>query len=215
MLRKLSLAAVAAVSLGAAALAPTSASAWGWMAGTAAGTRRLGLGPALLVGGPAYYRLRLWRLLCAATGPDPLGTALAPGQPLLLIEPRFRRARRPRPRAGAFCYCGEPAVFHAIFTKEAMQSRPDGNQFRRRDLVPHQSPWRRAAEPAMNGQIDRQQRSDRPQDQPIDLRCRRRTAAAEPAARALGPSPTSSICLDELRQRGTARAAPSRQTSSR
>ncbi len=51
MLRKLSLAAVAAVSLGAAALAPTSASAhwhggwhgWGWG------------GPRLFVGGPAYY----------------------------------------------------------------------------------------------------------------------------------------------------------------
>ena len=51
MLRKLSLAAVAAVSLGAAALAPTSASAhwhggwhgWGWG------------GPRLFVGGPAFY----------------------------------------------------------------------------------------------------------------------------------------------------------------
>ena len=52
MLRKLSLAAVAAVSLGAAALAPTSASAhwhggwhhgWGWR------------GPRLFVGGPAFY----------------------------------------------------------------------------------------------------------------------------------------------------------------
>jgi hypothetical protein len=50
MLRKLSLVAVAAVSLGAAALAPTSASAWGghgWHGGWG--------GPRFLVGGPAYY----------------------------------------------------------------------------------------------------------------------------------------------------------------
>jgi hypothetical protein len=52
MLRKLSLAAVAAVSLGAAALAPTSASAhWhgGWHHGWGWG------GPRLFVGGPAFY----------------------------------------------------------------------------------------------------------------------------------------------------------------
>jgi hypothetical protein len=51
MLRKLSLAIVAAASLGAAALAPTSASAWtghgGWHHGWG--------GPRFFVGGPAYY----------------------------------------------------------------------------------------------------------------------------------------------------------------
>jgi hypothetical protein len=52
MLRKLSLVVVAAASLGAAALAPTSASAWGghhggWHGGWG--------GPRFLVGGPAYY----------------------------------------------------------------------------------------------------------------------------------------------------------------
>ena len=51
MLRKLSLAAVAAVSLG-AALAPTSASAWGgWHGGWHHGW----WGPRFYVGGPAYY----------------------------------------------------------------------------------------------------------------------------------------------------------------
>jgi hypothetical protein len=54
MLRKLSLVAVAAASLGAAALAPTSASAWegwhhGWHHGWGWG------GPRIVVGGPAYY----------------------------------------------------------------------------------------------------------------------------------------------------------------
>jgi opacity protein-like surface antigen len=53
MLRKLSLVAVAAASLGVAALAPTSASAWGgwhggWHHGWGWG------GPHFFVGGPAY-----------------------------------------------------------------------------------------------------------------------------------------------------------------
>jgi hypothetical protein len=60
LLRKLSLAAVAAVSLGAAALAPTSASAWdghGWHGGWHGGWHRgyHGWGaPRLYAGGPAY-----------------------------------------------------------------------------------------------------------------------------------------------------------------
>ena len=58
MLRKLSLVAVAAASLGVAALAPTSASAWvghgdGWHGGWHGG-RGWG-GPRFFVGGPAYY----------------------------------------------------------------------------------------------------------------------------------------------------------------
>ena len=62
MLRKLSLAAAAAVSLGVAALAPTSASAWGgvWHGGYHPGWhggfyRHYGYyGPRFYVGGPAY-----------------------------------------------------------------------------------------------------------------------------------------------------------------
>ena len=53
MLRKLSLVAVAAASLGAAALAPTSASAHGWHHG---GWHHYGWGaPRVFIGGPAYY----------------------------------------------------------------------------------------------------------------------------------------------------------------
>ena len=52
MLRKLSLALVAAVSLGAAALAPTSASAWGGFHG---GWHHGWGGPRFFVGGPGYY----------------------------------------------------------------------------------------------------------------------------------------------------------------
>jgi hypothetical protein len=53
MLRKFSLIAIAAASLGAAALAPTSASAWGgWHGGW---HRGWGWGPRVVVGGPAYY----------------------------------------------------------------------------------------------------------------------------------------------------------------
>jgi len=61
MLRKLSLAAIAAISLGAAALAPTSASAWGgWHGGWHGGGWHGGWhggwwGPRVVVGGPAYY----------------------------------------------------------------------------------------------------------------------------------------------------------------
>jgi hypothetical protein len=54
MLRKLALVLVAATSLGVAALAPTSASAWGghgWHGGWHHGWG----GPRLFVGGPAYY----------------------------------------------------------------------------------------------------------------------------------------------------------------
>ena len=56
MFRKLSLALVAAASLGAAALAPTSASAWtgghgGWHGGWHHGWG----GPRIFVGGPVYY----------------------------------------------------------------------------------------------------------------------------------------------------------------
>jgi hypothetical protein len=61
MLRKLSLAAAAAVSLGVAALAPTSASAWGggWHGGWHPGWHggfyhHYGYGPRFYVGGPAY-----------------------------------------------------------------------------------------------------------------------------------------------------------------
>ena len=57
MLRKLSLVAVAAASLGVAALAPTSASAWGgWHGGWHGGGWHHGWGgPRVFVGGPAYY----------------------------------------------------------------------------------------------------------------------------------------------------------------
>ena len=52
LFRKLSLVAVAMASLGAAALAPTSASAWGgWHGGWHHGW----WGPRIAVGGPGYY----------------------------------------------------------------------------------------------------------------------------------------------------------------
>ena len=85
MLRKLSLVAVAAASLGAAALAPTSASAWGggWHHGGWHQLSRLGW-PPRLHRRPGLLRRRIWRLLRAAPGSDPLGSALAAGEPLLL-----------------------------------------------------------------------------------------------------------------------------------
>ena len=56
MLRKLSLVAVAAASLGAVALAPTSASAGGWHHGGWHRHHHHGWGgPRVFIGGPAYY----------------------------------------------------------------------------------------------------------------------------------------------------------------
>jgi hypothetical protein len=59
MFRKLTLAVVAAASLGAAALAPSSASAWvGWHGGWHGGGSHRGWGwggPRVVIGGPAYY----------------------------------------------------------------------------------------------------------------------------------------------------------------
>ena len=55
LFRKLSLVAVAVASLG-AALAPTSASAWGgWHGGYGGGWHHGWWGPRVYVGGPAYY----------------------------------------------------------------------------------------------------------------------------------------------------------------
>ncbi|MBS0529043.1 MAG: sulfur globule protein precursor [Proteobacteria bacterium] len=56
MLRKIALATVAAASLGAAALAPTSASAWGggWHHGWHGGWHHGWGGPRFVVGGPVY-----------------------------------------------------------------------------------------------------------------------------------------------------------------
>src|SRR5581483_9804289 len=70
---------------------------WPWLAWRLA--RRLGLRRTpLLCRRARLLRLRLWRLLCSAAGADPVGTALAAGQSLLLNpdetnafgEPRFR-----------------------------------------------------------------------------------------------------------------------------
>ena len=71
MLRKLSLVAIAAASLGAAALAPTSASAWGgWHGGWRGGWG----GPRIVVGGPylaygAYGGCYVRRLVPTPWGP--------------------------------------------------------------------------------------------------------------------------------------------------
>jgi hypothetical protein len=82
MLRKLSLVAVAAASLGAAALAPTSASAWGGHGGHGSWHRGGWGGPRFFMGGPAYgygYRgCHVRRLV-----PPPWGS-LAHGKSLLL-----------------------------------------------------------------------------------------------------------------------------------
>jgi hypothetical protein len=78
MLRKLSLVAFAAASLGAAALAPTSASAWvgphgGWHGGGWHGGWHHGFGwrgaPRFYVGGPGYGGCYVRRLVPTPWGP--------------------------------------------------------------------------------------------------------------------------------------------------
>ncbi len=75
MLRKLSLVAVAAASLAAAALAPTSASAFGghgWHGGWHGGGWGMGRS-APLCRRAGLLRLRLWRMLRAAAGSNAVG----------------------------------------------------------------------------------------------------------------------------------------------
>jgi hypothetical protein len=107
MLRKLSLVAVAAASLGLAALAPTSASAWGghgWHGGWHGGGWGWA-GPRFYVGGPAYYGYGYGRCYVRQMVPTPWGAALAPGKPLLLTSVvQSGRQKRPWPAAaGALC----------------------------------------------------------------------------------------------------------------
>jgi len=102
MLRKLSLVAVAAASLGAAALAPTSASAWGGHGWHHGGWHGGWGGPRFFAGGPALW-LRLRRLLCAAIGLNTVGTPLAIGESLLLICLYQFEHQSPGPAVGAFC----------------------------------------------------------------------------------------------------------------
>ena len=82
---------------------------------------------ALLRRRPRLLRLlRLRRLLCAATGPDPLGTALAAGQPLLLIRDRpISTSESPgRQRRGFSVSAVEPRpeAFIQFLLETAMQS---------------------------------------------------------------------------------------------
>ena len=71
LFRKLSLVAVAAASLGAAALAPTSASAWGggWPGGWHGGWHHAWWGPRIAVGGPGYGGCYVRRLVPTPWGP--------------------------------------------------------------------------------------------------------------------------------------------------
>ena len=122
MLRKLSLAAVAAVALGGAALAPTSASAWRLASRLARRLARGWWGPRFYVGAPGLLRLR--RLLCPPAGPDALGTPLAAGQPLLLSAIRSRSVAKAPASAGAFCG-HSPSNFMQFFRQTIAQCGPE------------------------------------------------------------------------------------------
>jgi len=95
MLRKLSLVAVAAASLAAAAWRrpPPLPGAAMVMVGTVGGMAAAGRSP-FLRRWPGLLSSRLWRLLRATIGPDAVGSPVAPGESLLLNS-KTPRSRRP------------------------------------------------------------------------------------------------------------------------
>src|SRR4051794_41952578 len=104
MLRKLSLVAVAAASLGAAALAPTSASAWGggWHhGGWHHGYHGWG-GPRVFIGGPAYYGGGYGGRFARGPGSSPPGPPRRAGGPRSCPALCFPPPVVPAPRPGGF-----------------------------------------------------------------------------------------------------------------
>jgi hypothetical protein len=97
MLRKIGLVVIAAASLGAAALAPTSAPPGTAVVGTAAGIAA-GAAPACWSAGRPMLAAMVPAVARAAIGPDPLGPALAPDQPLLLIGTAGSRVQKSQSR---------------------------------------------------------------------------------------------------------------------
>jgi hypothetical protein len=75
--------------------------------------------------------LWLWRLLCAAPGPDAVGAPLASGQSLLLSNRSIPEVRGPGPVVpGLFAFHKpEPRGVHAIFTRRVCNSSLTGKQF--------------------------------------------------------------------------------------
>jgi hypothetical protein len=151
-----------------------------WMA------RRLGRSPLLRRWpGPLWFRLR--RLLCATIGPHTVGIPLAPDKSLLLIQTVPSRGQKPRPcRAGAFHLSSikwNRASRSFNFYWKSPQSIIEGKHFPSRRLGSASShPMETRCGTRHEQPNHRQQRTDRSQDEPLDLRRHRRTAAAEPAS---------------------------------
>ena len=153
------------------------------------------------------WRLWLRRLLRAAFGPDPLGPALAPDQPLLLIEIAGSGVQKPRSRARLGFLLGSTprgtrSRLHSIFTRRACN--PLANE-----TISAWMTWSHVNQQqrARSGTRDvrpnqRKQRTDRSRHQPIDLPCRRRTVATRPSPgkfRAAFPSPAPDGCVADGR----------------
>jgi hypothetical protein len=90
---------------------------WSWRLAWRRLARRLGRSTIVRWRTCLWIRLRLWRLLCATVGRYPLGSPLAAGKPLLLID-LLGHQTKPRRHAGACSsHLMEPIrSFHSIFT---------------------------------------------------------------------------------------------------
>jgi hypothetical protein len=159
-------------------------------------------------------RLWLWRLLCAASGSNAVGPALAPGEPLLLTSiVRSGRQKRPWPAAaGAFCPIpagGTERRVRRIFTGKKRIPSAAGNNFRCGDLflrhlvelnpkrklswIANKSivaPADRSATPSANGCSRTSARRQRP-CRPISSICWRSCTGGK--AKATGGHRTSSV----------------------
>src|ERR1700693_2768993 len=139
MLRKLSLVAVAAASLAGAALAPTSASAWGghgWHGGWHGGGWG---GPRVFVGGPAHYGYGYGGCYVRRLVPTPWGPRWRLINRCYLSESRVQTSNGPGPAAtGAFAdFSNQGTVpgIHSNFTKKTRDRWRNGNQSPLSDLV--------------------------------------------------------------------------------
>ena len=217
MLRKLSLVAIAAASLGAAALAPTSASAWGGWHG---GWHRMGR--------PAHRRSAAPPITAAAT---PMAAAMcgawsrrpgdrSGGWSIAATEPAIRPIPKAPATAGAFFMRRWNQSASRCLRPLHMSALHAGNKFRSCDLTPASTRFNSSTHPR---ESDLETRHERPHwtttpsrsiaRPPVDLRRHRRTPAAIHAAREPALPIACGSCWTNCAAAISARPAPDRASA--